>query len=108
MTGEKHMASIDVNYDELRGAADSIERYITEQRRRMRQIKEELTNLGSQWSGADYQQMLQEWNQLDSGYSVSGELVRDLEEQVKDLRWAVAEYEKARNRAISRAKRLNG
>jgi uncharacterized protein YukE len=102
------MASINVNYEELRLAAASIQRYVQEQRQRMRHIEDDLIELGSQWRGEDYRQMLQQWQQINGTGGTSGRMLYELEEQAKDLHWAAQEYEKAQNRTINRGKRLIG
>ena len=100
------MAYICVNTSKLRSAADSIERYVQLHRQQMQHSEASLVDLHSSWSGVDYQQLMIEWDQMSSNHSVSGNMLRALENQVKDLRWAAKEYDKAKNRALSRAKRL--
>lgn len=100
------MAKINVDYKAIEAAAASIERYCAEHRRHNQNMEEELLRLGTQWRGADYQQILLQWQQLEAPTSESGQLLRELEEQARRLRWAAERYESVQNTAISRAKRL--
>ena len=55
------MAKINVDYKAIDAAAASIERYCAEHRRHNQNMEEELLRLGTQWRGADYQQILLQW-----------------------------------------------
>lgn len=100
------MAKIDVDYGEIEAAAVAIERYCAEHRRHNRAMEEEILRLGDQWRGADYQQVLQQWQQMEAPASESGKLLRELEDQARCLRWAAERYESVQSAAVSRAKRL--
>jgi hypothetical protein len=100
------MAWIKADIGGLHAAADTIEQHIRLQRHRMQQTAFALSELGGSWSGADYQQTMIQWDQVSNHYSASGKMLRELEDQVINIRRAATEYDKARKRALSRAKRL--
>ncbi len=100
------MANIDVDYGVLEETAAVIESYVAGHRRHNQAIEEELRLLGSQWRGADYNGIVEQWQRMEAPDSESGRLLRELETQAENLRWASERYKSLQKAAISRAKRL--
>ena len=100
------MANIKVDYNKFEQAASAIETYIKRHSSNMGRIDQEMIALSSSWQGTDYAQVKKEWNEINASESISGQMLKALNNYAKFLRIAGKTYKEAQNRAITRADRL--
>ena len=100
------MAQIKVNCRKVTDAARQIDAYVTRVDRHMHEIGSTVEALGSEWQGADYQQLTQEWGEIKAPGSTTDHMKRSLTNYADGLRAAARLYQEAQTRAINRANAL--
>ena len=100
------MAYIKVDHRKMLDAANRIEKCISRFDKDMDGIDSAVVSLGSEWKGADYQQVRTEWNEIKSAGSTSQRMRTSMYNYINAVREASKLYQDAQKRAINRAKSL--
>ena len=100
------MAYIKVNYQKMLTAANQIDGYIARIDKNMMVIDSTMLTLGSEWKGEDYQQVKNEWNEINSSGSTTDRMKTTLKSYAGSIREASKMYKEAQLRAINRANNL--
>ncbi|WP_043932156.1 hypothetical protein [Bacillus sp. EB01] len=97
---------IKVNYNEFERAANTIDSYISRQKKNMSLASHEVHSMGAAWKGEDYQSFLLKWNKLDDSDSTTYAFMKSLESYAEVLRYSAAQYKEAQSKAIQKANSL--
>ncbi|MBR5278293.1 MAG: hypothetical protein IKU23_03405 [Clostridia bacterium] len=100
------MAYIKVDHSEFEKTAATIDSYISQRKQKMESINRSVVNLNSAWNGPDYEQIKNQWLDIDSKNSTSDKLIKTLENYADALRYTGNSYFDAQSRAIDRANAL--
>lgn len=100
------MAYIKVDHSKFEHAATAIDNYIANHKRKMNSVDSSVLALGTEWKGADYEQLKKEWTEIHSSDSTSGKMIRSLKNYADALRSSAAKYKEVQARAVNRANTL--
>lgn len=100
------MAKIEVDYSYLEKAAKAVDEYVDNHRNKMKNMTDSLIGLNTTWQGDDYQQVLNEWNEINAGDSTSEIMIGDLKDYAVFLRYSATRYKKAQTTAVNKAYNL--
>lgn len=97
------MAYIKVDHSKFTGAANAIDSYVTQMKRKMTSANTEVNNMSSIWQGKDFTRFKSQWNKVTDGESTYSEMIKSMESYSKFLKYAAAKYKDAQTKAINRA-----
>ena len=100
------MAYIKVPYPTMINAAEQVDDYISRWNKNMNAIDSVVSSVSTEWKGVDYQQVKNEWNEINSGGSTSDRMRTSLKSYANSIREAAKLYKEAQARAINRANTL--
>lgn len=97
---------IKVDHSMFSGAAEAVETYVTDLKKKMRSADAEVKGMMRIWQGADAGQFNAQWDAVTNGDSTYSEMVKSLESYAQYLRYAAGKYKDAQARAVNRANNL--
>ena len=100
------MAYIKVDHSKFAVAASSVDTYLSKMKSKMRSAESEVNAMSSAWQGDDYSQFRRQWDTVDGGDSVYGEMVKALRAYSEFLKHAANKYKDAQTKAVNRANDL--
>ncbi|MBQ8611220.1 MAG: WXG100 family type VII secretion target [Oscillospiraceae bacterium] len=100
------MAKIKVDYKELEKTADEVKSYIEAHRALMKEIDAEVSALGTEWQGEDYEHTKKEWAEMKGKESTSEKMLRELDSYEELLRYAAKRYRDAQKTVVQMANKL--
>lgn len=100
------MAYIKVNHNKFESAAQAIDRYIADTKKKMTNAANEVKSLSANWKGNDYTQFRSQWSKVTSPDSTYSQMIKSYESYARFLRYAADKYKNAQANAINRANSL--
>jgi len=100
------MAKIKVDYTKLSSAKKEMDNYIEELKNETKKMESVLKNLKSNWNGKDYDQLMKEFDEMQSRESTTQQMIKTLTSYSEFLEYAEKEYKKAQSAAVKRANNL--
>ena len=100
------MAYIKVDHSKFEKAADAIDTYLDQMKKRMGSADGEITKLSAGWQGDDFTQYKVQWEKVAGDDSTYAEMKKSFETYAKFLRFAADKYKNAQANAVNRANKL--
>lgn len=98
------MAYIEVDHKKLAEAANGIDRYVDKLKSNMSSIDNTMNGLKTGWDGADYNQLMKEWNEINGTGSTTAKYISTLQAYSGTLQEARKKYIDAQAKAVNRAR----
>ena len=97
---------INVNHNKFQEVSNKIDDYIQQQDTCMNRANEQMELLFQSWSGTDADSLKSQWNNVESGSSVTMRMKKSLKSYSLGLKEASYQYKNAQSLAINDANRL--
>ncbi len=97
------MAYIKINHKKLESTAESIDKYVSFAKKKMKVAESEVLGLTSSWQGKDSDAFYTQFNKLNDGDSTYKKMNKSMEAYAKFLRYSAKEYQRAQEDAVNRA-----